>query len=108
MAREFPSLGMVELRVPVGDEEATAARLARRPDVLFAEPDYRAYAQVSPNDPDFAAGKQWALAIMNAPAAWSVTTGSQSAVIAVLDTGIDIRAPGPCLKTLGEPRRNRR
>ncbi len=55
-------------------------------------------APVIPNDPLFA--EQWALdnrgqtggawdADIDAPAAWSVTTGSAATVVAMLDTGID-------------------
>src|SRR5581483_618823 len=44
-----------------------------------------------PNDPLIA--KQWALTSINAPAAWDITTGSGSIVIAVLDSGVDVTHP---------------
>ncbi len=60
--------------------------------------DRRLLAGVTPNDPLFA--QQWALdnrgqtggvpdADTDAPAAWSVTTGSAATVVAMLDSGID-------------------
>lgn len=42
---------------------------------------------VLPNDPLWR--DSWSLAKANAPAAWTVTTGSAQIVVAVLDTGID-------------------
>ena len=90
------------VRVPRGSSvKATAARLARQPGVLYAEPDYRYTAQATPNDPRF--GQQWALhntgqrvsepagtpdADIDAPEAWNVTTGSASVKVAVVDTGV--------------------
>lgn len=43
------------------------------------------YPLALPNDPGYAAN--WALQRMNAPAAWNVSTGSPSTVVAVIDTG---------------------
>jgi subtilisin family serine protease len=45
---------------------------------------------VTPNDPYFLGGQQWALAQIHAPAGWAKTTGTSEAIIAVLDTGIKI------------------
>lgn len=56
----------------------------------------------APNDPSF--NQQWALsntgqnggkvgADMSALSAWDITTGSQAAVVAVMDTGVDYRHP---------------
>ena len=44
-ARELPSLGVLELRVPAGKEREVAGQLANNPAVEFAEPNYlvRAY-----------------------------------------------------------------
>lgn len=83
-----------------------AARLASQADVEYAVVDQRVRAFAVPNDPYYpaqtlpavtpAAG-QWYLrtpgsdgqvASINAPAAWSITTGSASVVVAVIDTGI--------------------
>ncbi|MFH1428428.1 MAG: S8 family peptidase, partial [Candidatus Margulisiibacteriota bacterium] len=42
---------------------------------------------VTPNDPSY--GVQWALPKMRAGDAWELVTGSESVVVAVLDTGVD-------------------
>jgi subtilisin family serine protease len=65
----------------------------------YAEPDTPMYPAAVPNDPMFS--QQWHYAApsssnlggANLPAAWDVTTGSSSIVVAVLDTGIDTLHP---------------
>lgn len=58
------------------------------PNVEFAEPNYVArHFQVTPNDPSY--GSQWALPKISAPTGWTVTTGSTSVKIAIVDTGVD-------------------
>ncbi|MDQ4082603.1 MAG: S8 family serine peptidase, partial [Actinomycetota bacterium] len=70
----------------------TAAALERDPDVAYAEPNYvRKLARRIPNDPSFV--DLWGLdntgdADIDAPEAWDFTTGSESIVVAVVDTGI--------------------
>ncbi|MDQ1519220.1 MAG: serine protease, partial [Actinomycetota bacterium] len=59
--------------------------------VASAEPDYIAVPLAVPNDPRF--GEQWNYGPSSAygiglPNAWSITKGSPSIVVAVLDTGI--------------------
>ena len=73
------------------DVEAIAAKLRTHPDVLYAVPDRIVFPQLTPNDPQFS--NQWYLQPaasggINAPAAWDITTGSASIVVAVIDTGI--------------------
>jgi subtilisin family serine protease len=95
VTRELPELNAVEVPVPVGSEEAVAAQLARLPGVDYAEPDYWASPQgaqaVTPDDQFY--GDQWALPVIRAPEAWSITTGSGNVVIAVIDSGVDLVHP---------------
>lgn len=46
---------------------------------------------VAPNDANYA--RQWHLAVIEAPAAWSGTQGSAEVLVAVLDTGVDGQHP---------------
>lgn len=45
----------------------------------------------TPNDTQYSS--LWGMPIINAPAAWDITTGSSSVVVAVIDTGIDYTHP---------------
>jgi len=85
-----------------------AARLAADAEVEYAVPDQRRRAYVAPNDPLYASGPalgastggpvvgQWYLrapdstvtSSINIEDAWTVSTGSPSIVVAVLDTGL--------------------
>ncbi len=47
--------------------------------------------EVTPNDPDWI--RQWDLRQIGAPEAWSVTTGTKSVIVAVIDGGVDINHP---------------
>ena len=57
------------------------------PRVSFAEPDYVAGVTDTPNDTYFAQ-YQWNMTKIGMPAAWSLTHGSASIYIAILDCGI--------------------
>lgn len=84
---------------------ALAAELSAQSDVEYAVVDQRRKAlQVTPNDPLFGSGQsspyptdgQWyahtadatLVSAINAPAAWALSTGSPSLVVAVVDTGV--------------------
>jgi subtilisin family serine protease len=94
------------LRVPNGQVAAKIAGLKRHREVRYAEPNYLLHADLTPNDPQF--GQLWGLkntgqvvngtagtpgADIKAELAWSVTTGSSSVVVGVVDTGIDYTHP---------------
>jgi len=86
----LPATGVLVLNLPEqADEAGFANALAARPDVEFAELDRIVKpAEVTPNDPWYT---NWEghLRRIQAPAAWSITTGSSNVVIAILDTGVD-------------------
>src|SRR6185295_16020672 len=65
-------------------EETIAADLAATGAVEFAEPDYAAKANATPNDPGYRS--QWFLPNISAPTAWDTTTGSASVIVAILDS----------------------
>lgn len=54
-------------------------------------PNYEVKASVTPNDTSY--GNLWGMPFINAPTAWDTTTGSDSVVIGVIDTGVDYNHP---------------
>jgi serine protease len=74
--------------INVTDSDTALAQLRGRPDVEWAEPDYvrQRSSAITPNDEMY--GLQWALPVIHAPTAWARTTGSNSVVVAIIDTGI--------------------
>ena len=95
----MPELELVKLPDGLSAGDAVVKYMSD-PNVEYAEPNYirRTYS-VTPNDTYFV--NQWGLhntgdyaygsydADIDAPEAWSITTGSQNVRIAVIDTGID-------------------
>lgn len=97
--------GVVRVRSRSLSAAALAARLAKRVDLLYVEPNY--IVRASTTDPRFP--EMWALenigqavngglpgtigVDIGAVRAWEVTVGSTSHVVAVLDTGIDYLHP---------------
>ncbi len=76
---------------PGTESTALIAALAADPAVEYAEPDYIAHAIAVPNDPLFP--QQWGLTKIQAPAAWDVVTGTQTVIIAAVDSGLDLTHP---------------
>ncbi len=87
-----PEHGMARLAVPTGQEAIEIARLAALPWVRAVEPNHIAHATATyPTDPAF--GEQWNLQRVDAPAAWDLTRGSFSLVVALVDSGLDRTHP---------------
>ena len=76
---------------PASDTAAQLRAFQARPEVEFAELDQVWEPALVPNDPWYASAvaPQWHLPMISAPAAWDVTTGSSSIVIAILDSGVN-------------------
>ncbi|HUS16710.1 MAG TPA: S8 family serine peptidase [Chloroflexia bacterium] len=73
------------------DVPAAVTALGQAPGVAYAEPDYRLHASIIPNDPYYS--RQWYLQTIRASAAWDMTTGSRSVIVAMLDTGVASNHP---------------
>ena len=84
------NLQVQRVRVPASMSTQKALDYYRSlPNVEYAEPNYIAKAfQVNPNDTSYSS--QYALQKISAPQGWTVTTGSASVVIAIVDTGVDM------------------
>lgn len=95
--RDLAIAGARLYRTPGLDRVATVAlarRLAARPDVAYAQPNYVLQPlQTVPTDPDY--DRQWHYPAIHLPVAWDVTTGSSDIVVAVVDTGILHAAGNP-------------
>jgi subtilisin family serine protease len=98
--------GGVGGRAAPGAVTRALGQLRSDPRVRYAEPNYVFHADATPNDPLFS--RLWGLdnsgqvvngavgtpdADIDAPEAWSVTTGSDNVTVAVIDTGIDATHP---------------
>lgn len=79
-------IGAVRMKVSAPVLSAVA-QLSASAGVEYAQPNYVYRASVIPNDPSY--GSLYGMTKISAPAAWDVTTGSSSVVVAVIDTGID-------------------
>jgi thermitase len=108
--QELPTLHAFGLSLPPGlSVEEAVSFWSQVPLIEYAEPNYIVHASVTPNDSLF--NKQYALsnpggtlllpdsplgtqgADIKATAGWEETKGSESVVIAVLDTGVDLLHP---------------
>jgi thermitase len=111
MVGTIAGIGVTHLQVPPEKQFALLKHLRQRSDVEFAEFDSSAQAFVTPNDPYFSTAystskygsiAQWAPQAVSAPSAWAATDGSQSVVIAIVDTGVDDTHPDLASKIVGE------
>jgi serine protease len=76
-------------RLSLEQVQAISQQLMLLPEVEYAEPDRIFQHTLTPNDPQYV--NQWHFSGpwgINAPAAWDITTGSSSIVVAVVDSGI--------------------
>jgi len=84
----IPALNVRVIRVPADAAEKVLLALQRNKDVVYAEPDSIAHAISTANDPYFTQNFQWYLSKIEAPIAWSTSTGSSQVIVAVVDTGV--------------------
>ncbi len=83
-----PSLGILRVEIDPGEDISSACgRLGELPEARYAEPDWAGEGGLSVNDTYYS--RQWHLERIEAAAAWDITRGSETLVVAVLDTGID-------------------
>ncbi|UCG58660.1 MAG: S8 family serine peptidase, partial [Phycisphaerales bacterium] len=95
--------GLTLVKLPAGKSVLDAVvQFNESPNVVYAEPNYKIKALLTPDDPRFM--EQWGLdntgqtgglpnADVNAPEAWDVITDVPNIVVAITDTGIDYNHP---------------
>lgn len=86
--RWLPRLGLALLRVPAGAEAAAQATLATE-DIVDFVGEHRPLARIADTPGDEYWDQQWGPVKIEAPAAWDLTWGHPSVVIAVIDTGVN-------------------
>jgi serine protease len=76
------------------DPFALAEELSKLPEVQYAEPWFiqkLTERTLAPNDSLYAF--QWSLKKINAPAAWDITQGDSTIVVAIVDSGVELDHP---------------
>jgi thermitase len=82
-------LGATVVNVPSGQTlESMIAQLQKDPNVEYVEPNGVLRMFSAPNDPSYSSQYSLGSNYINAEAAWAVSLGTPSVVIAVIDTGI--------------------
>jgi subtilisin family serine protease len=89
VVEEFSDLKWQRVKLPADlSVEAAIARYANLPEVEYAQPNFYYHLLAVPNDPQFVNAGMYGLTKISAPAAWDLTTGSSSTVVADIDTGM--------------------
>jgi serine protease len=92
------------------DPEVAAAQMREHPDVEYAQPRYRNYPMLRPNDPLY--DRQWNFPAIDMERAWDIQPSAGDQItVAVLDTGVAFRTRTmrydnrtvPCRLTPGGP-----
>lgn len=84
--------------VPLSDDEQlkldtlmAIKSLSSRGDVVYAQPNYIYQPSAVPNDQYY--NYQWHYPQINLPQAWDITTGDNSVIVSVIDTGVLLSHP---------------
>jgi subtilisin family serine protease len=88
IAEELGDLGWVRVKLAAGQTvNDTIKALGRSADVEAVQPNYLYRLQSTPNDTLWS--NLYGMVKISAPAAWDLTTGDSSVVVADIDTGLD-------------------
>ncbi len=83
------STGWSRVRIVDGKRvESAIAEFQKVNGVIAAQPNFYYRLMATPNDPQWGATGTYGLTRISAPAAWDITTGSSSVVVANIDTGM--------------------
>src|SRR5829696_4642808 len=82
-------LNWQRFKLPAGlTVEKAMKKLRAGEDVVDVQPNFYYSLLATPNDPQFPLSGMFGLTKISAPQAWDLATGSQSVVVANIDTGI--------------------
>ena len=102
-AQQHGTVGEINAKI-VSVPKAQATQLVQglksQSDTEYVEVDAVAQAFATANDPFYTQGSEWHLAKIQAPAAWDITTGTSSVIVAVVDTGVYASHPDLAGKVL--------
>lgn len=89
LTENLGDLGWVRVKLTEGMsvEEAIKA-YGLSTEIEAVQPNYYYQLLLTPNDPQFASSGMYGLTKISAPAAWDLTTGSSTVVVADIDTGL--------------------
>ncbi|MBU2462382.1 S8 family serine peptidase [bacterium] len=76
-----------KIRFSKGKVEDMITSLQSESNVVYAEPNYIRRICATTNDPG--SSSQWGLSKIEAPLAWDIGTGTDSIIIAIVDTGVN-------------------
>lgn len=81
--------GWQRVRIMNGAEpKRAAASVALESEIEYAQPNFYYHLLATPNDPQWGSAGTYGLPKISAPAAWDLTTGSSTVVVANIDTGM--------------------
>lgn len=81
--------GWQRIRIADGRSIETAiSQYKKFPAVIAAQPNFYYELTAVPNDPQYSNAGLWGLPKISAPVAWDITTGSNTVIVAVIDTGM--------------------
>lgn len=84
---EFSDLGWQRIKLPSDlNVNQAISRYKKIPEIEAAQPNFLYHLAATPNDASF--GNLYGMQRISAPAAWDLSTGSESVVVANIDTGI--------------------
>ncbi len=91
VVRWIHQLNIAVVEAPKGQLQATRSRLDKEPWAEWATFDRAAQPAYVPNDPEWT--NMWHMTSIKADLAWDISFGSSSAVVAVIDTGVNVSHP---------------
>jgi len=89
----LPHTALFRAELSEAETPALLSALRNRSEVVSADLNWLEQPLATPNDPGYSF--QWHYPAINLPQAWDRTTGSNSVVVAILDTGVLFRLGNP-------------